>query len=548
MLARFLRDRFLNEEPEKDSLSIEPFLRVFRRDLPSLPQYWGIALSQGLTSSDRSWAGEETDGANSDPFYLFCEIVDFLLGDGCSDRQCFAWVRSCFPGDLCTFYELLHLVATCESEAELDTRLKTGGPLLGSGTTRVRASVSGGFATDAKSQKAWSEVDGIVSSKKLAPNVPWCALFKPFLRRIFLGPPATQGEILRKLGQPDGQQQTWTSGLQSGPAAPNTSPNTFYGSLFRFESNLASDGELFPLRLLLLSQTVELPILLHSTNVDGTSFSKLAGKLHHHGEQPTLLLLRTKTTSSDEDRDGRRRTPKTLLLGGFAPGGFDDRGGRYLDDGRGEGSFLFGIQASTSGGRANSTPVSAPVYHLRVRSLLPGSSSVRNYTYLNSKNPYNPVGIGFGGQGGQLSRLLVDTNFGGHVLFTDRMFEQGHVFSESVVSQDEDVTGKSSEDEEHRNPNDSPEDPPNNVLPPPYQWEFPSACDVEVIALGGLKAIEKYERAIESDAKFREAHRKVDRSRFADSAFDREHLLGNTFNLGADAARAAVEEHRREKE
>merc|ERR1712039_989935 len=86
-------------------------------------------------------------------------------------------------------------------------------------------------------------------------------------------------------------------------------------------------------------------------------------------------------------------------------------------------------------------------------------SSAPHFTYLNSKNTYAPLGIGFGGQGGNMARLHVSSNFKGHFPFTDRMYEQGHVLDAALLADDD----------------DEDVDPAT----PPFQWEF-SCVSLEV--------------------------------------------------------------------
>eukprot|EP00392_Amoebophrya_sp_AT5.2_P014809 g14970.t1 len=159
-----------------------------------------------------------------------------------------------------------------------------------------------------------------------------------------------------------------------------------------------------------------------------------------------------------------------------------------------------------------------------------------NFSYLNAgKNPYNPIGLGVGGQGGEMSRFYLTKDFCGHFLQTDSVFEPGHVV---LAGQEEDAV-----DAHDAAPAALP-----LLVETKFQYEFEGAVELFVFGLGGREAEEEMQRQKDSLAKMKDASRKVDRRRFADNSFDREFLLGNTFAAtSSDAARAAVEERRNEK-
>ncbi|CAD7946029.1 unnamed protein product [Amoebophrya sp. A120] len=272
-------------------------------------------------------------------------------------------------------------------------------------------------------------------------------------------------------------------------------------------------------------------------------------------------------------------TSRLVVFGAFIPCGFEETlKGEYVTDNLGDTAFLFASSGTcaetsplfaTSGTCAETStygdeqqqqqqpqhPLAGPLVHPHVNFRTAGVKSNRrknNFTYLNSKNPYHPKGLGVGGQGGDMSRLWIDADFNGHMLASDSVFDDGQLVTQ--VLQHRTNYNKARSTATSSPPDDDDDDESEQEIKPPFQWEFPERIQLRVFAVGSPAALKEQEvQHLESQwrrEKNREAHRKVDRSRFADNAFDREFLLQNTFaagGAGADAARAAVEEHRREK-
>ncbi|CAD7975416.1 unnamed protein product [Amoebophrya sp. A25] len=334
--------------------------------------------------------------------------------------------------------------------------------------------------------------------------------------------------------------------LLAGEEDHDTGALTIISSAFRFQSRLFDDSQLAAVRLRTLGilgagggPSISLaPTLLYSSSLHGTSFKKLAKSLDDYGQNPVLLVCRCRAGVRTETFSDT--TP--ILFGAFSPSGFREGSGKYIEEG-GENCFLFGHA------ECDNLLTIRPV---RERNRARSST---NFTYLNSRNRYAALGLGLGGQAGDMSRFWLSENFQGHLLISDSVFAEGHLLPSSVV--------RESEDDDHP-----------ATSPPPFQWEFPppllpplvageqerertsgttpgsvpNVLSLEVFGLGGQAASAEMETRKQQQDAARDAGRKVDRRRFVESSFDREFLLGNTFSHAqSDAARAEIEERRREK-
>ena len=386
-------------------------------------------------------------------------------------------------------------------------------------------------------------------------HVPWCALLKPALRRALFGrhsgSAVSEGAdetakgvfvetsvvgIEDEAGPPgqrleDEEQQV----MLRGKLVPR--PICADRALFQFGSCNFTDAELFQLRLLIMPW--EKPYQLFSSEVDGRSFSKMAQRLALYSKNPVLLLLGPIVSG------GRVRR----FFGGFAEGGFEERGGKY-GLASATNSFLFGVETGVpprNGGERNE--IVSPVHEdgassscdprLRVRR---GKSSLtNNFTLLNSRNTYQHLGLGFGGQQECPRLFLSADDWSGHVLFSDRMYEEGHLF-ENLRNSD------SSEEEDQHAAAGRRIEEPTTVESPPFKWDFPPVS-VEVYGFGGPRALEEMRENAEAKEGARETHRKVDRAKLVENAFDREVLFERTFAAGGggDRAAAEVESRRGEK-
>lgn len=206
---------------------------------------------------------------------------------------------------------------------------------------------------------------------------------------------------------------------------------------------------------------------LYCSKRHGRSFARLIANIQMY-EAPSVLVL---------------RTDKGAVLGAVNFENWDDMGGQYSS----AAAFLF---------------IDQPAF-----SVLAATGKSTNMVYVNQRNKYAPIGIGFGGQS-SCPRLWIDANFDGHFLQSDAAYEKGTI-------------------------NEGDE----------YQVSF-SVHGLEVWGLGGIEALEKQQdqQGFRNDLKMQ--RRKVDRARMAEGGMG-EILFEKTFAM-ADEARAEVEAHRRE--
>lgn len=150
---------------------------------------------------------------------------------------------------------------------------------------------------------------------------------------------------------------------------------------------------------------------------------------------------------------------------------------------------------ATYDGEASSTAIFQLEPTVRVRRTLARGSS--NFVYFNSSSSQHPKGIGLGGQIGTF-RFWLDGDDLSHVsmLDSDATFESGH-----VLDSDE---GMGFLTDVH-------------------------VVSMIVLGLSGDDGRRDQRRMREDRESLKESHRKVDRSRFAKTQFDKEMFLPNTF-------------------
>eukprot|EP00397_Hematodinium_sp_SG-2012_P029529 GEMP01031205.1.p1 GENE.GEMP01031205.1~~GEMP01031205.1.p1 ORF type:complete len:402 (+),score=77.12 GEMP01031205.1:96-1301(+) len=207
---------------------------------------------------------------------------------------------------------------------------------------------------------------------------------------------------------------------------------------------------------------------LYCSTADGRSFARLVGNIQMY-DAPSLLVIRTDAGA---------------VLGAVNFQSWEDLGGQYSS----ADAFLF---------------TDRPTFRI-----MRATGKSHNSVYLNQRNKYAPIGIGFGGQS-SCPRLWIDSNFDGHFLQSDATFERG------TINDDDD-----------------------------FQVSF-AVQNMEVWGLGGPEALEKQQDLLGFKKELKQQRRKVDRALFAESAFDREMFLGKTFGM-SEEGRAKVDEYRKE--
>jgi len=159
-------------------------------------------------------------------------------------------------------------------------------------------------------------------------------------------------------------------------------------------------------------------------------------------------------------------------------------------------------------GDSNSTLFAIWPRFLALPARVSSAEDAQHFQYLNVKSRTKEHGIGFGGRDGAL-RLWLDSNFEACVARSiDYTYEKGALRVK---------TGKSTEDDFEIN-----------------KEEF-SVYRLEAWGFGGKSALDAQKQKQKETAELIQGRRQVDKKQFANSAFDREFLLGKTFQAQKNA-------------
>ncbi|KAL8439826.1 hypothetical protein Efla_004352 [Eimeria flavescens] len=274
-------------------------------------------------------------------------------------------------------------------------------------------------------------------------------------------------------------------------------------------SKCFSDEHAFVLRL--TSTTFSFPpkapwTCLYASWKHGTSFSRLCANCFFYGA-PMVLVAKT-----DEGQ----------VLGAIMPGELKEGGQNFFGDAN---TCLFSLEPQLN--------------------LLRTSGLGRNYVYLNTKNKFHPIGIGFGGQVGAFRFWIGDEMKDCYLTRSDCTFSSGRLLqamnepipqgTDSLLLPAElsgpgalgplgrlettDGTPQST-----ASSGNLEESLSSNFLIPVKIKE------VEVWGTGDGKTLEQQRVLLKQQEQLRQERRQVDKGRLLDSGFDREFLLGDTFN------------------
>eukprot|EP00388_Colpodella_angusta_P005050 GDKJ01015929.1.p1 GENE.GDKJ01015929.1~~GDKJ01015929.1.p1 ORF type:complete len:570 (-),score=107.60 GDKJ01015929.1:60-1769(-) len=249
------------------------------------------------------------------------------------------------------------------------------------------------------------------------------------------------------------------------------------------------------------------PTLLFASWRDGTSFVNMVKQITNY-PACTVLAVRTK---------------KGQVLAAMSSAAWKENGHHFFGD-IGDATAICCIE---------------PQFEM-----MKATGRVPKLQYLNLRNKFYPYGIGLGGDPSDC-RVFVDKDLmHGNYRMTDQGFEVGQILLERDFENELDVASRTQRC--HRAGDVSSWDEESSVsieeacwwgkLAKPeesFQSEF-QVQGLEIWGFGGAEALEKQKYALSRDDAIRTERRQVDKSRFADNAFDREMLLGGTFKTNEE--------------
>lgn len=258
---------------------------------------------------------------------------------------------------------------------------------------------------------------------------------------------------------------------------------------------------------------------LYASWKHGTSFSRLCANCFFYSA-PMVLVVKTE--------EGQ-------VLGAVISSELKEGGHNFFGDAN---TYLFSLEPQLN--------------------LLRSSGLGRNYVYLNTKNKFHPIGLGFGGQVGAFRFWIGDEMKECYITKSDCTFSSGRMLQamNEPIPQDAETNGS-------RVPLSATLSDPSafslsfgtqeradgatrSVLSTARPEENLAASfltplnvkELEIWGTGDERTLEQQRVLMKRQEQLRQERRQVDKGRFADSNFDREFLLGGTFSRakGPDAA------------
>ncbi|KAL8271991.1 hypothetical protein Esti_004115 [Eimeria stiedai] len=275
-------------------------------------------------------------------------------------------------------------------------------------------------------------------------------------------------------------------------------------------SKCFSDEHAFVLRL--TSTTFSFPprvpwTCLYASWKHGTSFSRLCAHCFFY-TAPMVLVVKT-----DEGQ----------VLGAIMPGELKEGGQNFFGDAN---TCLFSLEPQLN--------------------LLRTSGLGRNYVYLNTKNKFHPIGIGFGGQVGAFRFWIGDEMKDCYITKSDCTFSSGRLLQamNEPIPQGTDLlllpaelsgpqASSSSSAKLGTTDGTTPSMPStaNGDDSLTSSFLIPIVVkEIEVWGTGDGRTLEQQRVLMKQQEQLRQERRQVDKGRLLDSSFDREFLLGDTFN------------------
>lgn len=182
----------------------------------------------------------------------------------------------------------------------------------------------------------------------------------------------------------------------------------------------------------------------------------------------------------------------------------------------------------------------------------------RNYVYLNTKNKFHPIGLGFGGQVGAFRFWIGDEMKDCYITKSDCTYSPGRMLqtmNEPIPQGCETLdavaalattlegvgTGTSTSTSSRPKAEAAATTPPSveetlsaNFLCPLHVKEL------EIWGTGDASVLEQQRALMRQQDQLRQERRQVDKGRLLDNSFDREFLLGGTFNRAKGPEAPAV--------
>ncbi|XP_026194090.1 uncharacterized protein LOC34617358 [Cyclospora cayetanensis] len=171
----------------------------------------------------------------------------------------------------------------------------------------------------------------------------------------------------------------------------------------------------------------------------------------------------------------------------------------------------------------------------------------RNFVYLNTKNKFYPIGLGFGGQVGAFRLWIGDEMKGCYITKSDCTYSPGRMLQkmnepipqtfnpqDSVTALHSAVGGTNISSSSR--PPGAASAWPTVAAPEPeasHTADFLVSINVKEIEIwgtGDASTLEQQRVLMKQQEQLRQERRQVDKGRLLDSNFDREFLLGETFN------------------
>ncbi|CDI87443.1 TLD domain-containing protein, putative [Eimeria praecox] len=168
----------------------------------------------------------------------------------------------------------------------------------------------------------------------------------------------------------------------------------------------------------------------------------------------------------------------------------------------------------------------------------------RNFIYLNTKNKFHPIGLGFGGQVGAFRFWIGDEMKDCYITKSDCTYSPGRMLQtmnepipQGLDSLDSLAALTTALDGAAAAATSSKPKPEVTPTPPSVEETLSAnfLCplhvkELEIWGTGDLSVLEQQRALLKQQDQLRQERRQVDKGRLLESSFDREFLLGGTFN------------------
>ncbi|CDJ68133.1 TLD protein, related [Eimeria necatrix] len=178
----------------------------------------------------------------------------------------------------------------------------------------------------------------------------------------------------------------------------------------------------------------------------------------------------------------------------------------------------------------------------------------RNFVYLNTKNKFHPIGLGFGGQVGAFRFWIGDEMKDCYITKSDCTYSPGRMLQtmnepipqgpdplDSLSGLTTTVEGATATSSSSRPRADASVSPPSAEGSLTANFLVPlNVKELEIWGTGDASTLEQQQHLLKQQEKLRQERRQVDKGRLLDSNFDREFLLGGTFSRAKGPEAPAV--------